>query len=362
MDINDLRSIVTVLASSSSSASWPGPIAAGAGGGSRRPPTCPLPKMTTGLPAAAHSRKSIMSDFVSGFWSVYVALITLVSLSAASSSGAEQDKATNAGAGARPRPRLGRDLEEYNNPLPRWWSWLFYITVVFALGYLAVYPGPGQLQGRLRVEFAWASTRGDAAGRGEVRADLRQVPGSRTSRRWRPIRRRAMGERLFLTYCAQCHGSAARGAKGFPNLPTATGCGAASRNRSRPILEGRQGVMPPFGPTRRGDDQGPGPLRSLALAGQAGPRRGARRARQGGLRQAGCAGCHGPDAKGMQALGAPNLTDSVWLYGSSEATVIETIAKGRSNKMPATRNSSARPRATCWRPTCSGCRRRRENK
>lgn len=145
-----------------------------------------------------------------------------------------------------------------------------------------------------------------------------------------------MGERLFLTYCAQCHGSDARGARGFPNLTDNDWLyGGAPEQIEQSILDGRQGVMPPHA------HLGAEAVKDLAhyvrslspdkLAYDA-----ARAARgKEAFATVGCAGCHGPDAKGMQAMGAPNLTDSVWLYGSSEATLIETISKGRTNRMPA---------------------------
>jgi cytochrome c oxidase cbb3-type subunit 3 len=147
-----------------------------------------------------------------------------------------------------------------------------------------------------------------------------------------------MGERLFLTYCAQCHGSDARGAKGFPNLADNDWLwGGEPEQIKASILEGRQGVMPPHA------QLGAETVKDLAhYVRSLSPDRlahdSARAARgKEAFNTVGCAGCHGPDAKGMAAVGAPNLTDSVWLYGSSEATVIETIGKGRTNKMPAHR-------------------------
>ncbi len=281
-----------------------------------------------------------MSDFVNGFWSVYVTLLTLVSVVGCGVFLWVQSKAKATALSADQVKTMGHvwdgDLEEYNNPLPRWWSWLFYITVAFALGYLAVYPGLGSYQGA----FGWSS-------RGEYDGEMKQAEA-----KYAPIFARfqqqdikavaadpeakKMGERLFLTYCAQCHGSDARGARGFPNLADKDWLwGGEPEQIKTSILEGRQGVMPPHA------QLGAETVKDLAhyvrslspdkLAHDA-----ARAARgKEAFATVGCAGCHGPDAKGMQAMGAPNLTDSTWLYGSSEATIIETVGKGRSNKMPA---------------------------
>lgn len=280
-----------------------------------------------------------MSDFVNGFWSVYVALITLVSVIGCGVFLWLQGKAKATGAQAGGQVQTmghvwDENLEEYNNPLPRWWSWLFYITVLFALGYLAVYPGLGTYKGA----FGWSST-------GQYEGEMQQAEA-----KYAPIfakfaqqdikavaadpEARQMGERLFLTYCAQCHGSDARGARGFPNLADRDWLwGGEPEQIKTSILEGRQGVMPPHA------QLGAETVKDLAhyVRSLSGLTADSMRVGHGkeAFTSAGCIGCHGPDAKGMAAVGAPNLTDSIWLYGASEATLIETISKGRSNKMPA---------------------------
>ncbi|MBL8481195.1 MAG: cytochrome-c oxidase, cbb3-type subunit III, partial [Rhodocyclaceae bacterium] len=144
---------------------------------------------------------------------------------------------------------------------------------------------------------------------------------------------KAMGERLFQTYCAQCHGSDAKGAKGFPNLADNDWLfGGEPEQIETTIAGGRQGMMPPF--THLGGDT----IKDVAnyvrsLSGQAADSARAQRGKDAFV--ANCAPCHGQDAKGNVAVGAPNLTDATWLYGSSEATVTETITKGRQNRMPA---------------------------
>ncbi|MCX8146286.1 MAG: cytochrome-c oxidase, cbb3-type subunit III, partial [Azovibrio sp.] len=142
------------------------------------------------------------------------------------------------------------------------------------------------------------------------------------------------GKRLYLTYCMQCHGADARGSKGFPNLTDGDWLyGGEPAKIVETIANGRLGVMPPHA------HLGAETVKDLAnyvrsLSGL--PADSVRAAKgQEAFMTAGCAGCHGMDAKGMQAIGAPNLTDNVWLYGSSEAVITETIMNGRQNKMPA---------------------------
>jgi cytochrome c oxidase cbb3-type subunit III len=142
------------------------------------------------------------------------------------------------------------------------------------------------------------------------------------------------GKRLYLTYCMQCHGADGRGAKGFPNLADSDWqWGGEPEQILATIAAGRMGIMPPH--AQLGADT----IKDLAnyVRSLAGLPNDSVRAAKGkeAFNASGCSGCHGPDGKGMHALGAPNLTDKVWLYGSSEATIVETITNGRNNKMPA---------------------------
>jgi len=146
----------------------------------------------------------------------------------------------------------------------------------------------------------------------------------------------AMGERLFLTYCAQCHGSDAGGGKGFPDLRDADWLyGGDPETIKQSISNGRNGIMPGWGVVL-----GPEGVRNVAgyvrsLSGL--PADGLRAQLGKPLFAQYCVACHGADGKGNPALGAPNLTDRVWLYGSSEATIIETISKGRGTASSVTR-------------------------
>ena len=281
-----------------------------------------------------------MSDFVSEFWNLYVIVIVVGSILACALLLYMQGKAT-----FTPGKTMGHvwdeTLEEYNNPMPKWWSWLFIITVVFAFVYLALYPGLGNFKGML----GWCShdDKGCASSQyvNEVqKADATVKPmydkynGMDVKALAADKQAMETGKRLYLTYCMQCHGADARGAKGFPNLTDSDWLYGGEPEQIKQTLEaGRMGMMPPH--AHLGADT----IKDLAnyVRSLSGLPNDAVRAAKGkeAFNSAGCSGCHGPDGKGMQAIGAPNLTDKVWLYGSSEATITETITNGRQNKMPA---------------------------
>ena len=273
-----------------------------------------------------------MSDFVSGFWNIYIVVIVLVSILACAILLYIQGKST-----FTPGKTMGHvwdeTLEEYNNPMPKWWSWLFVITVVFALVYLALYPGLGKFPGVL----GWTSVGQYSAERERMDATVQLMYAKYQGMDDKALAadKQAMetGKRLYLTYCMQCHGADGRGAKGFPNLTDSDWLyGGEPEQIMQTISEGRMGVMPPH------VQLGAETIKDLAnyVRSLSGLPNDSVRAAKGkeAFTSAGCVGCHGVDGKGMQALGAPNLTDKVWLYGSSEATIIETITLGRQNKMP----------------------------
>jgi cytochrome c oxidase cbb3-type subunit 3 len=274
-----------------------------------------------------------MSDFVSDFWNLYVVVIVLASILACAVLLVMQGKAT-----FTPGKTMGHvwdeTLEEYNNPMPKWWSWMFVITIIFALVYLALYPGLGNYKGAL----GWTSSGQHKAEVDKMDAavkplfdkylamDLKAVAADKQANE--------MGKRLFLTYCMQCHGADARGAKGFPNLTDNDWqFGGEPEQIKETISNGRMGVMPPH------EQLGADTIKDLVnyVRSLSGLPNDSVRAAKGKetFVSAGCVGCHGMDAHGTQAVGAPNLTDKIWLYGSSEATITETITKGRQNHMPA---------------------------
>ena len=283
-----------------------------------------------------------MSDFTSDFWSWYVILLTLASIgycawllwkmSKAKAPPGQPAAPSAAAAGGKKVELTGHtwdgDLAEYNNPLPRWWMWLFWITIVFGLVYLVLYPGLGRIPGVI----GWTSASAYAKETAEMDARTRPMYEKYLAMDLKAVaadpQARAMGERLFLNYCSQCHGSDARGGRGFPNLTDNDWLyGGAPETIRESITNGRMGVMPALGPAlgEDGVKEVVAYVRSLSglpsdgLKAQLGKPR---------FLQI-CAACHGADGKGNQALGAPNLTDQIWLYDSSEATIAQGINKGR---------------------------------
>lgn len=226
------------------------------------------------------------------------------------------------------------DLTELNNPLPRWWLWLFIITVAFGGVYLALYPGLGSYEGRL----AWSSRAEHDA---QARANAERIERTLAPFSTRPVaeldadpKALAIGRNLFLNNCATCHGSDGGGATGFPNLTDQDWLwGGDPDTVVATISNGRTGVMPPWGGPL--GDAGVDDVLSYVL-GLQGRKAGTGDARTGGEKFAMfCAACHGADARGNPALGAPNLTDAVWLHGGSLAAVRISIRDGRGGAMPA---------------------------
>jgi len=270
-----------------------------------------------------------MSDFSSGFWEFYIGVITVVSiLACAVLLHSMSTRRVSGGTSETTGHTWDEDLGEYNNPLPRWWIWLFYITIFFGLAYLLLYPGLGLFGGL----FRWTSL-------GQYQAEVKQA-----DQRYGPLydryalqplkqvaadpEARAIGQKLFLNHCAQCHGSDAAGSRGFPNLTDRSWLyGGDPEMIKTSIMNGRNGVMPALGAAL-----GEAGVRDVAnyVLSLSGGKHDAARAAQGKQRFATiCAACHGPDGKGNQTLGAPDLTDDIWEYGGSEGQIIETITKGR---------------------------------
>jgi len=289
-----------------------------------------------------------MADFISGFWDLYVAgfvafslllcLVLLIANRTVQESGA---------------PKLqghvwDENLREYNNPLPLWWLVLFLGTILFSIVYLVVYPGFGVRKSTpdsdtgLRAEYAEEMQKAQKAyNLGKyLSVDMAALATDKEAM--------ATGQRLYLTYCSQCHGSTGKGAKGYPNLTDGDWLfGGNPETIKASITHGRAGVMTPFGGTLSSDQ-----IKDVAnfVRSLSGLSADAARADRGkDVFAANCAVCHAPDGKGalsmgeaFGALGAPNLTDNVWLHDNSEEAIMEGIRKGRNagpgsleNRMPA---------------------------
>ncbi|GAB2661124.1 cytochrome-c oxidase, cbb3-type subunit III [Arenimonas aestuarii] len=227
------------------------------------------------------------------------------------------------------------DLTEYNKPLPRWWIILFWLTIVYSVGYLVWYPGMGNFSGT----SGWTSAKEHDADKAEADARLADAFGRFDGMPIDEVAQHeealAFGARLFQNHCAQCHGSDARGAKGFPNLTDGDWLwGGAPEQILATIVDGRQAAMPALGAAIGGDvgvTEVAAYVQSLS-----GIKADPALAEAGKTKYAGvCAACHGAEGKGNPILGAPNLTDDTWLYGSDFATISEGIRSGRSGMMPA---------------------------
>jgi cytochrome c oxidase cbb3-type subunit III len=226
------------------------------------------------------------------------------------------------------------DLKEMNNPLPRWWVGLFILTVVFAVIYLILYPGLGSKSGILNWSSAdqyRAETERARASMAPVFAKFTSMPAEELAKDTQAM---AIGERLFANNCAQCHGSDARGSKGFPNLTDGDWMYGGTLDKIKEtITGGRQGNMPPMAAAvGTAEDVKNVANYVLSLSGSA---HNSVAAQLGKPKFAACAACHGADGKGQQALGAPNLTDKVWLHGWGEQAIINIINNGKLNVMPA---------------------------
>jgi len=231
------------------------------------------------------------------------------------------------------------DLTEYNNPMPRWWLWLFVLSIVFALGYLVFFPGLGNYPGLLNWSSASQFGADDAAARKAFEDRFAALKDKSLADVANDPSAMATARNLFALNCSQCHGSDARGAKGFPNLTDQDWLwGGSEQTVYQTIANGRYNAMPAWGAVLGKDGVDQVTAYVLSLSGRQG--KGTLAAPEtvaaGQTRFATlCVTCHGTDAKGNQALGAPNLTDNIWLHGGSVDEIRDTITNGRMNQMPA---------------------------
>ena len=282
-----------------------------------------------------------MSDFVNGFWPWYVAAISLVSVLACGLLLYLAGKATVVPhAGKADDNTTGHvwdgNLREYNNPLPRWWLWLFILTIVFALVYLVVFPGLGSFKGLAN----WSTEAEHQQDVTQLRAQVAPLYAAFAAQSVDDLakdkRALAVGERLFMNNCSQCHGSDGGGSKGFPNLTNANAAWLGERGAAhivQTVTNGRTGLMPPMGAAIGGDPE----ISDVAnyVLSLSGSPHNEIKAFGGKAKFAACAACHGLDGKGNKALGAPNLTDNYWLHGWGEAAIVSAIKNGKNNVMPA---------------------------
>jgi cytochrome c oxidase cbb3-type subunit 3 len=275
-----------------------------------------------------------MSDFFNNGWAIFVGATTVLGLLwclwllvvASKREVMADDNSTG--------HVYDETLVEMNNPLPRWWAILFVLTVVFAFAYVIVYPGLGSMAGT----FGWTSVNQYEAEQQKAGALMTQVYAKFKDQPAAELRKNpeamAIGERLFINNCATCHGSDARGSKGFPNLTDTDWIhGGTPEKIEESITLGRQGNMPPMAAAVGAPDD----VRNVAnyVLSLSGSAHDAIKAAAGQSKFAACAACHGPGGKGTQALGAPNLTDKIWLHGWGEEAIVNMVNLGKLNVMPA---------------------------
>lgn len=272
---------------------------------------------------------------MSAFWTIWIIALTLGNIAFALwlLSATSRRRSGDSAAGPETTGHTwDGDLAEYNNPLPRWWLGMFYLSIAFALGYLVIYPGLGAFGGTQH----WTAA-------GQWRAEVadqeqRTAPIYARYAAMEPAALQADAEamhtarNLFVANCAQCHGADGHGARGFPNLSARNWqWGREPATVIETITDGRQAQMPAWKGVLSEQELGAVVTYVAALS-------------HGGSDAAGpgqavfatyCAACHGADAHGTEALGAPNLADENWLYGGSEATIRETVSAGRNGQMPA---------------------------
>lgn len=271
---------------------------------------------------------------MSSVWSWYVIALTLITVGGSfwllmATSKRRVDKVEDKTTGHT----WDGDVKEYNNPLPRWWFHGFILTIVFSALYLVLYPGFGAFTGTK----GWSSDRQLAEEQAHYAAKAREAYARFAALSFDEMADNAdavaMGRAIFANNCTTCHGADARGSKGFPNLTDQDWLwGGAPEQIVTTITQGRQGAMPPWGPVLGPDGvkQVTAYVRSLSGLSHSADAAAAGKTRYEQI----CIACHGIDGKGNVALGAPNLTDDVWLYGNSEEVIAEGITRGRNGQMP----------------------------
>ncbi len=302
---------------------------------------------------------------MSSFWSIWITVLTLGTLVGCviilrwclkNFTGIEEGK---------PMDHEFDGIQELNNPLPKWWSTFFMVTIVWGFGYLALYPGLGNFEGL----FKWRSSNQDIASLEDSKAQIAAAKDAgmlvqydrevdQADAKYGPIFAKfakqdiaalskdeealKIGQRLFLQNCSQCHGSDAKGTTGFPNLTDKDWLyGGSPEAIEHSLLYGRKANGMIAWETMLGGEEGVKEVAAyvISLNPQRADKVDSALAAKGEAKFAMCAACHGPQGQGSDALGlplgAPNLADNIWLYGGSEKAVQNSIRNGRAGVMPA---------------------------
>lgn len=275
------------------------------------------------------------SQFTSPFWHYYIVAIVVASFIYVTWLLLSQDKVKlKKGEEVKTTGHSWDGIEEYNNPMPRWWFWMFIMTILFGIGYLVAYPGMGDYKGT----FNWTShnqyEREVAAADKTVNALYGKYSKMKVEDVAKDKNAMTIGKNLFDTYCIQCHGSDAQGSRGFPNLTDSDWIyGGTPEKIHETIANGRIGIMMPWGPNL--GTEGVRDVANYVISLSKDRAYDEDRAARGKeIFQANCVACHGANGQGTMGI-APTLNDKTWLWGGSEKAIIETITGGRHNQMPA---------------------------
>jgi cytochrome c oxidase cbb3-type subunit 3 len=227
------------------------------------------------------------------------------------------------------------DLTEYNKPMPLWWINLFYLTIVFGIGYLAWYPGLGAFAGTSGWSSRGQLVAEQAVAEKKLASEFVGVDNQSIDVIARDPNAVVTGRRIFANNCAMCHGSDARGGKGFPNLTDDKWqWGGTPADILATVQNGRQAAMPQFAAALGSEANITATaIYVQSLSGQTVDPMLANEGKQifSGI----CAACHGVNGKGNPAIGSADLTDDYWLYGNSIDTIRAAIHEGHSGQMPA---------------------------
>lgn len=243
-------------------------------------------------------------------------------------------------------------IEELNNPLPRWWLWIFYATIVWGIWYTIAYPAWPMISGATQGYMGWSTRENVAeeiaaaeAANSEINAqlvaaDLSAIPGDDQLAGYA----REAGEAVFNTWCVQCHGREGGGFVGYPTLSDDAWLWGGSmeaihttiahgiRNDEDP--DARWSQMPAFGADELLSEQEVDQVVNYVMSLSGEPQDASQVAAGAELYEINCVACHGENAEGMEAMGAPNLNDAIWLYGGSYDALYETIWNSRFGVMP----------------------------
>jgi cytochrome c oxidase cbb3-type subunit 3 len=276
-----------------------------------------------------------MSDFTNAFWPYFISAIVIGGIVFCMALLLFTSKSHDAAhTGESTGHVYDEDIIEMNNPMPKWWMWMFVITCVFGVVYLLLYPGLGTWSGKLgwtQVKQYEQEVKESNDRIAPIYAKYAGMPAEEVAKDAKAM---AIGERLFMNNCSQCHGSDAQGSRGFPNLTDKDWLyGGAPETIVQTITHGRNGMMPPMAAAVGNADD----VKNVAnyVLSLSDSQHDVNRAALGKEKFAACAACHGAEGKGNQAIGAPNLSDDIWLHGAGEAAIIERINHGKNNQMPA---------------------------